>query len=105
MSFRRALQERATLTTRAFNQMPGMSCVEPTAAFYAMPKVDLPPGTTDQDYVIGLVRATGVLCVHGSGFGTRPEDGYFRVVFLASPADLAAIFADIEGFTREFRAR
>jgi len=62
------------------------------------------PGTTDQQYVIGLVRATGVLCVHGSGFGTRPEDGYFRVVFLAAPADLAAIFADIEGFTREFLA-
>ena len=27
-----------------------------------------------------------------------------RVVFLATPADLAAIFADIEGFTREFLA-
>jgi aspartate/methionine/tyrosine aminotransferase len=67
-----------------------------------MPKVELPPGTTDQQFVIGLVRATGVLCVHGSGFGTRPEDGYFRLVFLASPAELAEIFADIEGFTREF---
>jgi len=104
VSFRKGLHERAVLTTQAFNRIPGMSCVEPKAAFYAMPKVDLPAGTTDQQYVIGLVRATGVLCVHGSGFGTRPEDGYFRVVFLAAPADLAAIFADIEGFTREFLA-
>ena len=50
-----------------------------------MPKVALPPGTTDEDYVLALLRATGVLCVYGSGFGTKPEDGFFRVVFLASP--------------------
>lgn len=102
VTFRKALNERATLTTQAFNRMPGMSCVQPTAAFYAMPKVALPPGTTDEQYIVGLLRATGVLCVYGSGFGTRPEDGFFRVVFLASPDELAAIFADIEGFTREF---
>jgi alanine-synthesizing transaminase len=102
VSFRKALHQRAVLTTQAFNRIPGMSCVEPAAAFYAMPKVELPPGVTDQQYVIGLLRATGVLCVHGSGFGTRPEDGYFRVVFLAAPSDLAGIFADIESFTKKF---
>src|SRR6478735_5650057 len=104
VAFRAALRERAVLTARTLSAIPGFSCVEPQAAFYAMPKVDLPAGVTDQQYVIGLVRATGVLCVHGSGFGTRPEDGYFRVVFLAAPAELAAIFADIEGFTRDFLA-
>ena len=61
--------------------MPGMSCVAPTAAFYAMPQVSLPPGRTDEQFIVGLLRATGVLCVYGSGFGTRPEDGFFRVVF------------------------
>ena len=60
-----------------------MHAVAPTAAFYAMPQVSLPPGVTDEDYVLGLLRATGVLCVYGSGFGTKPEDGFFRVVFLA----------------------
>ena len=45
---------------------------------------------TDEDYVLALLRATGVLCVYGSGFGTRPEDGFFRVVFLASPARAVA---------------
>ena len=53
-----------------------------------MPKVSLPPGVTDEDYVLGLLRATGVLCVYGSGFGARPGDGFFRIVFLASPSDL-----------------
>jgi aspartate/methionine/tyrosine aminotransferase len=29
---------------------------------------------------------------YGSGFGTKPEDGFFRVVFLASPAELSEIY-------------
>ena len=52
--------------------MPGVSCVAPTAAFYAMPRVALPPGRTDEDYVKALLHATGVLCVYGSGFGLPP---------------------------------
>ena len=67
-----------------------------------MPKVDLPPGVTDEQFVVGLLRATGILCVYGSGFGTRPEDGFFRVVFLASPDELTVVFKDIEGFAAEF---
>jgi alanine-synthesizing transaminase len=101
-TFRAELRARAELTTRAFRAMPGVSCVAPTAAFYAMPKVTLPPGRTDEDYIVGLLRATGVLCVYGSGFGMRPEDGFFRVVFLASPAELARIYARIAEFTQEF---
>jgi alanine-synthesizing transaminase len=102
VAFREALRERAELTTRAFSAIPGMSCVAPTAAFYAMPKVDLPPGRSDEQFVVGLLRATGVLCVYGSGFGTRREDGFFRVVFLASPADLTRIYERVAEFTREF---
>lgn len=102
VSFRVALRERAELTARSLNAMPGITCVEPKAAFYAMPKVTLPEGVTDEQFIIGLLKATGILCVHGSGFGMRPEDGYFRVVFLASPEDLAGIFTDLAGFARQF---
>jgi len=45
-----------------------------------------------------------VLCVYGSGFGTKPEDGFFRVVFLADPAELSAIYDMIRDFTGEFLA-
>jgi alanine-synthesizing transaminase len=102
VSFRHALRERAELTVSRLNAIPGMSCVAPAAAFYAMPKVDLPAGRTDQDYVLALLRETGVLCVYGSGFGTKPEDGFFRVVFLASPAELAAIYATMADFTAKY---
>jgi alanine-synthesizing transaminase len=101
-TFRKALRERADVTTALLNAIPGMSVVAPAAAFYAMPRVTLPPGTTDEDYVLGLLRATGVLCVYGSGFGTRPEDGFFRVVFLASPEELAEIYGLVADFTAHF---
>jgi alanine-synthesizing transaminase len=102
--FRTALRERAELTTSRLNAIDGITCVAPAAAFYAMPRVELPPGKTDADYVLGLLRATGILCVYGSGFGARPEDGFFRVVFLASPAELSQIYDDISSFTSKFLA-
>lgn len=104
VSFRDELRERAAITTARLNAMPGMRCVQPRGAFYAMPQVSLPPGRTDAEYVLGLLRATGVLCVFGSGFGAAPEAGCFRVVFLASPHDLHGIYDLIAQFTSEFLA-
>jgi alanine-synthesizing transaminase len=105
VSFRQALRERAALTVAKLNAIPGMSCVAPTGAFYAMPKLALPPGRTDEDYVLALLRETGVLCVYGSGFGTRPEDGFFRIVFLASPLELTEIYDTMAAFTATYLGR
>lgn len=103
--FRQALAERARITTERLNAVSGMSCVAPKAAFYALPSVTLPPGRTDEDYVLALLRETGILCVHGSGFGMRPEDGFFRIVFLADPRELAAIYSDMAAFTNDYLQR
>ena len=102
VTFRAALKERATLTNQRLNAIPGITSVPATAGFYAMPRVALPPGKTDQDYVLALLRETGVLCVYGSGFGTAPEDGYMRIVFLAAPDELRAIYDLMADFTREY---
>jgi alanine-synthesizing transaminase len=105
VAFRAALRERADVTVSRLNAIPGMKCVAPKGAFYAMPQVTLPAGRTDEEYVLALLRETGVLCVHGSGFGTKPEDGFFRVVFLASPAELSDIYDSVASFTKDFLAR
>ena len=105
VAFRDALRERAILSHARLNAIEGITSVMPSAAFYAMPRVSLPPGVTDADYVLALLRATGVLCVYGSGFGTDPADGFFRVVFLASPTELSQIYDLIAEFTRDFLAR
>lgn len=102
VSFVSALRERAALTTTRLNAIEGMTCVAPRGAFYAMPQVALPAGRTDADYVLALLRATGILCVYGSGFGTAATEGFFRIVFLASPGELAAIYDDIAAFTQEY---
>jgi alanine-synthesizing transaminase len=104
VQFRKELKARAELTTQRMNAIDGMSCVAPRSAFYAMPKVELPPGKTDADFVLGLLRAKGVLTVYGSGFGTALEDGFFRIVFLASLDELSAIYDDVANFTEEFRS-
>ena len=101
-AFRTALRERAELTTARLNAIPGMSCVPPVAAFYAMPKVELPPGRTDEEYVLGLLRATGVLVVYGSGFGLPADQGFMRVVFLAHPKQLGQVYDAMAEFTRDF---
>jgi aspartate/methionine/tyrosine aminotransferase len=103
--FRAALRERAALTVERLNAIEGIQTVAPSAAFYAMPRVSLPPGVTDEDYVLALLRATGVLCVYGSGFGAAPADGFFRVVFLADPKELSAIYDLVAEFTRDFLSR
>ena len=101
-TIRAALRERAELTTARLNAIDGISCVAPTAAFYAVPQITLPPNKTDEDYVLGLLRSTGVLCVHGSGFGLPPGGGFMRVVFLANPQELNEIYDLIDSFTSEF---
>jgi alanine-synthesizing transaminase len=105
VAFRTALAERARLTSERLNAIPEMRCVTPRAAFYALPSVALPPGRTDEDYVLTLLRETGILCVNGSGFGMPANEGFFRIVFLADPAELGQIYADIGAFTRDYCAR
>jgi aspartate/methionine/tyrosine aminotransferase len=67
--------------------------------------VSLPPGRSDEDYILALLRETGILCVYGSGFGVPAEQGFFRIVFLADPRELATIYADIGSFTADYLAR
>jgi alanine-synthesizing transaminase len=100
--FVRALRERAALTVSRLAAIPGIEVVPPHAAFYVMPKVSLPPGRTDEDFVLGLLRETGILCVYGSGFGLPADQGFFRVVFLAPPDELGAIYDDLAAFTLRF---
>jgi len=105
VAFRAALAERGQLTATRLNAIPGMRCVAPRAAFYVLPSVTLPPGRTDEDFVLSLLRETGILCVNGSGFGVDPADGFFRIVCLAPPTELADIYSDIGAFTSNYLAR
>jgi alanine-synthesizing transaminase len=102
VGFRRDLKARSDLTLSRLRAMPGVTCVEPTAAFYAMPRVALPPGRTDEEYVKALLHATGVLCVYGSGFGLPADQGFLRIVFLAPLDELGEIYDLMASFTASY---
>ncbi len=87
---------------RALNHLrsiEGLSCVTPEAAFYMMIKVDELNEQTDENFVLNLLAETGVLVVHGSGFGCQATEGYFRLVYLANETILDNAFSEIGRFT------
>ncbi len=102
LEFRQALKARAALTVERLRSMPGVTCTMPTAAFYAMPQFTLPDGKTDEDFVLSLLRSTGVLCVYGSGFGLPKEAGFLRIVFLAPLDELRGIYDLMAAFTAQY---
>ncbi len=75
------LERRRDLTVSMLNAIPGISCVAPRGAFYAFPRIEV-DGLDDQAWVKELIHETGVVVVHGSGFGQRPGTAHFRIVFL-----------------------
>ncbi|MBN1603482.1 MAG: pyridoxal phosphate-dependent aminotransferase [Chitinispirillaceae bacterium] len=77
------LREQRDLCISLLNQIDGISCVKPKAAFYCFPKVDMKKFgiTSDEKFVLDLLRAEKILLVHGTGFNWGEPD-HFRVVYL-----------------------
>ncbi len=77
------LRPRRDLAYKRLNEIPGLSCTKPEGAFYVFPKIlDRKGANDDRKYVINLLEETGVLIIHGSGFG-EPGRDHFRMVYLA----------------------
>jgi aspartate/methionine/tyrosine aminotransferase len=52
----------------------------------------------DKKFVIDLLNSTGVLTVHGSGFGSAFGAGHFRIVYLAPEEILEKAMDKLERF-------
>lgn len=89
------IRHRRDVAVERVQSIDGMSCSTPAAAFYLMIKIDKSHKRSDEELAIELLEHSGVLLVHGSGFGADPRDGYFRLVYLASEALLEEAFAGI----------
>jgi alanine-synthesizing transaminase len=95
------LRARRDLMVRRLRALPGVSVVEPQGAFYALPSLDREWAGGDEAFVLELVRETGVLFVHGEGFGQRPGSRHFRVVFLPPEPVLTAAFDGLAAFLQK----
>lgn len=96
------LQVRRDITFEMLNAIPGISCVKPEGAFYAFPR--LHTDKSDFDFVSGLIRETGVVVVHGSGFGQVPGTHHFRAVFLPQEDVLRRSYEKIGQYFAKFNS-
>lgn len=92
------LKKRRDFVVKRLNSIPNLSCSNPKGAFYAFPKIENNRYDTDQEFVMELLKKTGVLTVHGSGFGTKYGSGHFRLVFLPDLNTLEFALGEIEKF-------
>lgn len=75
------LKKRRDLVVKRLNEIDGISCKLPNGAFYTFPKILFNGWKDDKDFVLDLLNKTGILTVHGSGFGELGK-GHFRIVYL-----------------------
>jgi alanine-synthesizing transaminase len=75
------LKKRRDLVVKRLNEIDGIFCKLPNGAFYTFPKILLNRWKDDKHFVLNLLNKTGILTVHGSGFGELGK-GHFRIVYL-----------------------
>ena len=96
------LRQRRDLTVKRINEIPRLKTAKPRGAFYVFPSVDL-RGTkwkNDFEFIVELLHETGVLVVHGSGFGPTYGSSHFRSVILQDESILSEAFDAIERFMK-----
>jgi len=97
------LTSRRDMTVNMLNAIPGISCVKPEGAFYAFPSINI--DQPDLHFVTELLRETGVVLVHGSGFGQVPGTKHFRVVFLPNEEILTKAYTNLAKFMETYTVK
>ncbi|MCG7841007.1 MAG: aminotransferase class I/II-fold pyridoxal phosphate-dependent enzyme, partial [Methanomassiliicoccales archaeon] len=98
---RQKLKARGEFAYKRINEIPGLSCTMPQAAFYMFPKIESDHWKTDKDFVLDVLNECHVLVVPGSGFCPVYGKDHFRMVFLPNIDILGKAFDSIESFMRK----
>lgn len=98
----RKLRERRDYAWRRLNEIDGISCAKPEAAFYVFPKIHTVGSLwkTDMEFAVQLLKETGVLFVHGSGFDPVYGAGHVRGVILPPVEILQQALGELEAFMK-----
>jgi len=94
------LGQRRDYAWKRANEIEGISCAKPEGAFYIFPKIHAVGSKwkTDMEFALELLKETGVLFVHGSGFDPTYGAGHVRGVFLPPIGILEQAFNEVERF-------
>jgi alanine-synthesizing transaminase len=97
------LRQRSHYAWERLNDIEGISCAKPEAAFYVFPKIHAVGSKwkTDMDFVLNLLKETGVLFVHGSGFDPVYGAGHVRGVVLPPIETLEKALDEVERFMKK----
>jgi tyrosine/nicotianamine family aminotransferase len=101
----RKLKERRDYAWKRLNSIEGISCAKPEAAFYVFPKIREVGSRwkTDMEFALDLLKETGVLFVHGSGFDPVYGAGHVRGVILPPIETLEQALGEVENFMKKRR--
>ncbi|MFC1655713.1 aminotransferase class I/II-fold pyridoxal phosphate-dependent enzyme [Patescibacteria group bacterium] len=94
------LEKRRDICMEILNSIDGISCVSPEGAFYAFPRLER--DLDDKEWVEGLISETGVVTVHGSGFGQKAGTHHFRIVLLPDEQTLEKACLNIKEYMKKF---
>jgi aspartate/methionine/tyrosine aminotransferase len=99
------LRQRSNYAWKRLNRIEGVSCAKPEAAFYVFPRIHAVGSKwkTDLEFALDLLRETGVLFVHGSGFDPVYGAGHVRGVVLPPVETLEQACNEVEGFMKNHR--
>jgi aspartate aminotransferase len=93
---------RRDVIVEGLNRIEGLSCVEPTGAFYVFPNATaISPST--KDLALYLLEEAGVACLWGTAFGAGGE-GYLRFSYANSVENIRDALEAIEATLPGFRA-
>ena len=87
----------------ALNQIPGISVVKPSAAFYIFPKVDVEKFGihSDEQMCLDLLKREKILVTSGTGFHW-PEPDHFRIVYLPNLDTLQSAMRKLTRFFGDY---
>jgi len=97
------LRQRRNFSWKRLNEIEGISCAKPEGAFYVFPKIHQIGSRwkADSEFVLDLLKETGVLFVHGSGFDPVYGAGHVRGVILPPIETLEQAFSEVEQFMKK----
>jgi len=100
------LRRQRDLAYELVSNIPGVSCVKPSAGLYMFPRLDpaVYPIEDDQQFILDMLQETRVLLVQGTGFNW-PQPDHFRIVFLPHEDDLREAIGRVAKFLETYRKR
>lgn len=96
------LKRRRDFSLKQISDIPGLTAAKPNGAFYVFPRINHIGGAwkSDEQFVTELLKETGVLVVHGSGFDPSFGKDHFRAVFLPEESILEQAYDAIGDFMK-----